>query len=562
MLSEEKESQKESTKEDRFVKLEEQYTKFFAKTVNHESIQSGKVTLLQVLQKKGVTDPEKKIATLRDIIEGRIFSTIDYYAAAQYSYMQRSGDWTEAGQDRVKLGYISILLKIPANKEVSFQHYSEFEKKIREKQEKYNIISLSDKELKFMTDRPRLKILGEFYRHDQTEKINRILEIIGSAKRVICGESGSYKTLIFANSISIKKDKYDIHFFIHEYVRTPNSVQYIVAVIEEQQIAIRHQICRYVFYSKWANIFDEDIFQQELFNATPEIARAEGIKKEVARLFEVDSKQAFEEKIEEFLELMCESLMYHEVAHNLVEELNFSTEEMAMVSGLGTQKETILGVMNEVATEWMPEVNNVCGPFRNIINTDLLKNNRKKAMKMLLMYLSDAWFLDTDTKFMYSYSYIIFTIILKYSEENCEFDLVSMFNEFNDIFAFIVRWYREAISELNRKVKSLKYSDNGVTKNYEDIKGHVDGILSKFEEKTDLSDETDEKKIAMFWTNFFLELQQKDQIVVNEIISFVEDMELGLYEQLMSNFATKEDQEKYGTDIKTYVIEKMQKVGF
>ena len=545
-----------------FKELETKYTQKFSKLLYSDAIQQKKITLVRVLEKNKITNPEKIIKMLKDVVEAKIFARVYYFALAQYTFMEKSGDWTEAGEDRVKLSYIRLLLNIPVENEISFNNYSEFEEMIRKNQVKYKLNECSVEQLRKIVDYPELIILGKAFNHNQSEDLNRLLEILGSKRRIMMGTNGSAKSIIFGVASSLDYGKYNIHFFSKEEIRTPNCVHYIVAIIEQKQIAIRREVCKYVFYNKWMPIFDYDMFQMESLSALDEENVGESIKKAVAKAFNSNSREDMEAKQELFLEVMSENLVCHELAHDALEDSNLNQTELLLADGLTSQKESILSIMTEVMTEWMPKRQDIKGPLKNIVDTSFIKNESEKAKQMLLIYMSDAWFLDTDTKFMYPYTYIMFTLFLNYMDSNQEIDFVKMYKESSSIFEFLSGWYRNTLTELYVKVKNFHYMDGNEKKTFKDLDKSVRQMMDLYEKDVLRKERNEKEREGNFWINFFTQLARKDKAALNQVFDFIEAKQKDLYTQLLQKYATTEDQEKYGQDIHHYVINKMKEKGF
>lgn len=554
------ESKKTEKKKD-IGELEKKLAPRFSKILFHPKIQNGELTLLEVLEKTKVKNPNKIIDVLREVIETKIYATIEYYAVAQYTYMQKTNNWTEAGQDRVKLSFIRLLLNISVDKEVGFSDYSKFEEIISEKQTEYLVNDFSPKKLEKIINYPSIELLGKEIFYTDNKTVNRILEIVGASRRLMMGDSNGLKSMIYGCANVVKYGKYDVFYFFKEDMRTPNAVQYIVAVIDGTFIGIRQEVCRYVFYNKWIPIFDYDMFQMESFSTLDEESVAESIKKRVAELYEVESSEAFEKKIDDFIYDMSENLVYHELSHDNLDDGNLSQTELMMADGLSGEGESILSILTEVMTEWLPKINNVSGPIKNMVDV-YFKGDQKRAERMLLMYMSDAWFLDTDTTFMYPYNYVMFVLLLKYFKKDKEFDFAGLYKDFDSNFNFLTEWYRSTLSELYVKVKKITYQDEGKKKTFDDMKKHVEELVARIKEDIYEIEYNDEQKEYNFWANFFTQLRRKDKKVLQDIFDFLESKSDDLYTKLMKVYASSKDQEKYGSDVRSYVINKMMGVGF
>ncbi len=540
-----------------FKTHEAKLTSKFSKTLFSDIIQNREKTLRQFLVEK-VKDPGKVIESLREVIEAKIYAHIDHYAVIQYALMSQSNQWTDAGMDRVKLSAIRLWLQIPVKDEVAFSDYSRFEEFITKKLSDYQLIGLTAEDLKWQLKSLKLELLGKHFDQHSMDKVNNLLEIVESHRRVMMGLSGAYHSMIFGVAKTVPFGKYKLHFFAKEEMRTPNAVHYIVALIEENQIAIRQEVCQYVFYNKWVSALEKDLFMVESMRGQDEENIAEGIKQVVFKAFGATDEDSFLTKEDEFISLMMENLVCHELAHDAMEDMQLSDTELTIVESLATKKETILSVVNEILTEWMPQVNDIRGPLLNIAEIGI-SGDSLKATKMLYMYLSDAWFLDTDTQFMYPYTDHMFALLLPYIQEKGLIDFIGLRNAIKSSFELLLNWYRGVISEMVRKIKSMTINDHGEMRNFEYIRDRSFVLRDMyFGEDSTL---TDRQKEFNLWMGYFSFVEDRDPSQLQNLFSFVSAKEQDLQRLVMQRFASRENQEKFGKDIRRYVVYSMKKVG-
>jgi len=544
-----------------FNELEQKYTKAFSKIVFNENVPKGSISIEEILKKNKAADPQKIIRKLKDIIEARVYSTVYYYALVQYRMMEVSGEWTEAGKDRVKTAYMYLLLNISLDKDFSMADYDKFDAKIAEEYKRYELIGLNKDQLSKIMDYPEITILGEVFRQNQTKDINNILKAVSSPRRIIMGSTGESKSIIFGAVDHIEYMKYDLYYIHKEDIRTPNCVHYIVAVIEDDQIAVREEVCKYIFLKKWKTVSEGDLFFMNYMSSMPEHSIAESIKKRTVDCFMIDRDNTLEESQQDFVNLMKENFVWHELAHDALEDTDINDMELAIVDGLTTVKENFLSVLQEVMVEWYPEHNGVKGPLKNIVDT-ALKQDKNKADVMLNMYLSDAWFLDTDTKFMFPYTYIMFALIQPFIEEDGQFDYTKMYAEFTKVYKFLADWYKETLSDIYVQLKKISYTDNGKKKSYVDLEKDINQMMDLYEKKVIKKERTEKKRIGNFWINFFTQLKMKDISSLNSVFTYLEDREKQLYETLKTMFINDEKGEYSNKEIKECILDSMQKKGF
>lgn len=542
--------------------LENKITKAFSKYIFHPSVQSGKTPLADAIKKASPDkDPEYYISQIREVVESKLLATVDFYSTVQYRYMDTTGEWPEAGADRVKLSFLRLILKISADQDVSFSHYSQFEDEMNRRYIEYKINDLTKDQLwAILRDTP-IVLLGKEFIENDSRNINRILELVGSPRRVVISIGSAGKSILVSVANSFQRDQYHIHYFYKEECRTPENVHYIVAMIEQQEVAIRQEVCEYVFYNKWLPVMESDIFQFEMMASSDVENISESIKKAVVCSFDVDTREAFLDKKDIFLSAMMENVLYHELAHDGIENDKMNMTELAITDGLANQKENILSILKEVMTEWMPEKNGVMGPLRHIVDTANLSGDKIKAMQMLLIYMSDGWFLDTDTTFMFSYNYIMFIILLKYIESPTEIDFITLSHDFNMIYDMLRKWYLDTTSDLIVMAKAITYEESGVSKTFEHLSDLIVGLVgltNRIKGKT----KTAEQKEGNFWINYFIQVKMKAPQVLDHMFEMLEKRASELYRILMAQFATKDDLVKFGDDVQGYIIYKMKQVGF
>lgn len=541
-----------------FNEQEKKYTQVFSKVILNESILNGSISLIDFLNKKKLADPDKTIENLRNIVEAKIYATVYYYALVQYRHMELSGNWTEAGADRVKSAYMYVMLDKLLEKDFDSSDYNKFEEMIEKEVSRYNLSDLNVEQLKKIIDYPEIVLFDKKFRHTQTKEINRILEVVHSVRRIIMGASGENKSIIFGIASHIKYQKYDLYYMKKEDIRTPNCVHYIVAVIEDDQIVVREEVCKYIFEKKWMPVSGQDMFIFSFMSSTPENSIAESIKKKTVGFFQ---EKGLRESSDDFISLMKENFAWHELAHDALEDTDISHMELAIVDGLTAVKENVLSVMQEVMVEWYPENGGIKGPLKNIIDI-AMKQDTVKADKMLYMYMSDAWFLDTDTEFMYPYTYIMFSALQQFIEKDSSIDYARMYVEAGKVYKFLADWYKNTLSDLYVKLKGIVFSEKGKQKNFAELEKEIMDMMSLYETKV-LNKERDEKeKIGSFWINFFTQLKIRDRKALDPIFSYLVAREKELYESLKTMFINAEKGEYSNKDIRECIFIEMQKKGF
>ncbi|GEM_PF-4326506 len=543
------------------IEVEKKYSQKFSKILQ-KLVESEKLILLsEYLEKKSeLKNIPKIIDDLGMLAEHSIYGYVQYYAIVQYLYMKKSNNWSDAGQDRVKNSFFSVLLEKQANEDLSYSEFELGEARIAETANFHDLINKSDSELLEIIKNPVIRVFDMQFSFTETEQLNKLLQILGSNRRVMMGSSGEFVTMIYGVASSNKYHTYDIHQFYKEEMRTPNAVSYIVAVIDQNQIAIRREVCEYIFYKKWVPAVKIDSFMYGFMGNDLENKVSDAIKKKVFDCFSVEKESDLVSVKEDFISRMVENFSYHEISHDLLEDFNLNEEEIAIVNAISSIEENVLTVMNEVLTEWMPTTMHLKGPLQNIVDVAIKRNDIEAAKKLLYIYMSDGWFLDTDTEFMYPYTYIMFSAFISCFDDENNFDFVELHGQLKQVFDFFLDWFRNTISEILVLVKQATYKDT---------KGSLLSY-SEFSEKIKMinyllcygKENTDKQQLNNFWLNFFAQVNSLSPEIIKNIGMIVTARSKLLYRDCILRFGGKEASQKYGEDIRTFVLDGMTDCGF
>jgi len=255
---------------------------------------------------------------------------------------------------------------------------------------------------------------------------------------------------------------------------------------------------------------------------------------------------------------MMENLVYHEVAHDALES-SLSDMEMTVMDGISSQQESILSVMTEILTEFQIEHQGVKGPIKNIVDTAITEGNELKAKQLLFIYLSDAWFYDTDTEFMYAYTDILFTLLLPYLGPKGEFDFTGLYKDLPEIYHFMSKWYRDSVTDIFLRLKKINTIKDGKKVTYTSIETNVRNGLVLFRALTKAPMITDEKEAqGNYWINFFGYLKSNYPQELNTIFDAVHQKESELARLLLTKYGNNNNT---GT-LREFVQSRMQELGY
>lgn len=156
--------------------------------------------------------------------------------------MQQTTNFSEAGQDRVRIDFARHMLCLPADYQISILDLEEFDHLIQE------------------AGKPAAK------RRGFQELIS---EIRGQENVVIAARKDGFPIVIYGPQTILEKDGYKIIFIENEIARTPTAVLSIAAFTQQNhEIVIRKQALEHIFYRKWAGSLDKDSFIEEMLETT------------------------------------------------------------------------------------------------------------------------------------------------------------------------------------------------------------------------------------------------------------------------------------------------------
>jgi hypothetical protein len=504
------------------------------------------------------------IKEFASLLEKNVFVFVEYYALCQYMDMEKNNNWSSAGKDRVVSSFLRVIMNCSSDDSELVNHnlYDKFIERKQELIEIYKINELSPEKLADFLRNPYFYFLDEKISFTQGEYLNKLFYAIGSKKRIIMGSGSGVTSMIFGIANSFRYNHFDAHIFTKEEIRTPSAVLYIVGFIDKNQIAIRREVSEYIFQNKWLSVIENEEANFMSTFLDEEYIIAEELKMKAVEYFQQKDNTDVLKRKNEFIDMMTENYLYHEISHDLVEEQNLTEEEASLVEGLGVMGENIISIMNEVLTEWMPNNLDSKGPIKNIIDIAFLKSNKQKALSMLFMYLSDAWFLDTDTKFMYPYTYIMFLTIFKYFEQD-DFDFATLYNDFSDIFEFLMKQYRDLLGKIIIKLKSMNYISSKKQKTFQEFYDSVVILQTVVKELKNTNEKMTEKNfLNNIWINVFSQMRSVYPDNFETLTKYLEEIKEELYQKLVNKFCDKDTWTNFNGNINNIILAKMKEAGF
>ena len=492
-------------------------------------------------------------------IEKLFYDQIYYYAHLMYHYMEISGDWGEPGEQQVKITFCRNLLKVDPKIHLDMNHAEEFNKKVKEtiKTLKINTIATdtAKKQLRFY----KFKFFGKEFETFRSAELNTLLKFSGSDKFLHAGQYGAQMEIIFGKGKSKAYHGYNVTFVQKEYIRTPNNVMSMAAIIGHQNIYIRLESLTTIFAQKWLQIFDYNEFEMLTIHADAYWNIAEGIKQKVLELYNIDTKEQLIEKEKIFVNDMSETILYHELGHGIIQHHILPFELGAIGEASKIYGENIYTAILEFLADFSPVHNKLKGPIQNII--EISKKDRNRAKRMYLMYMSDTWFYNTEDNYMYTYSDLMTLILMRYlSKEDINFELMEKELVYHpddtsskSHFDRIISLYKNDIEELKTICENATFTLAGQETKYKNIRNF---LIEEFRKNDGFVHVETYEFLVPFWSNIlgYVESVSNSNKIVKDFIAQQQEKTL---KKIMVLSCGKETSQKYNFDHRQYIRDRM-----
>ena len=218
--------------------------------------------------------------------------------------------------------------------------------------------------------------------------------------------------------------------------------------------------------------------------------------------YQIDTKECLLEKEKTFINDMSETILYHEFGHGIIQQHILPFDLGAIGEATKIYGENIYTAILEFLADFSPCHQKLKGPIQNII--EISKNDRNRAQRMYLMYLSDTWFYNTDDEYMYTYSDLIVLILIRYLTPNdinfeaLERDMIYTPGSMTSTFDRILNLYKNDMLELKTMCESASFSIGGVPINYPKIR---ELLIEEFRKNDGFVHVDSYEFMVPFWSN-------------------------------------------------------------
>ena len=475
-----------------------QYGDLFHKEKDHK----GKKKFVDILKKQKLKDAETIAEKVKKAVEERIIRQINYIAQIQYFIMEKTGDYTDLGEQRVSISYCRFFLNIPPETEVTQFNFSKFKKCIEE--ERSFIKNLSIEELQELEKAECLDVLGEKYNTFQDEELNKALFFIGSKKRITIVFFGKHRSIIFGDVEESKINDYRIYQQLTEDARTPTNCLSIAAIIGEKNVVVRWIALETIFYNKWMQVFKYSNFEVSAMFGHTESNIREMLKIKSLEAYNVYDPKDLTAIKKTFIEEMIEGVLWHEIGHGLSMD-GVDMDLTALGEAFMVFEDNIVGAIKEFMADAAMPKGKMKGPLNHFI--DLAKKSKDKATRMLLVYLSDNWFLDVTEEFMADQTDLIVTVMSNYLLNDKEFDFKRMKKDLPKIYKKLDAYFMKIVGDIKDLIEKTNYCIKGIDYPFAEVKEMVIKIMEEERDNFTPPEDTLQYK-TNFWSNMINYVQK------------------------------------------------------
>ena len=368
--------------------------------------------------------------------------------------------------------------------------------------------------------------------------------------------------LIYGKGRLKKYHGYTVTFVKKEYIRTPNNVMSMAAIIGHQNIYVRLESLSTIFAQKWLQIFDYNEFEMLTIHSDPFWNIAEGIKQKVLELYNINEKEELIAKEKTFINDMSETILYHELGHGIIQHNILPFELGAIGEASKIFGENIYTAILEFLADFSPVHDKLMGPIQNMIK--ISKTDKNRAKRMYLMYMSDTWFYNTEDTYMYTYSDLMTLILIRYlKEDDIDFKLMEKELTYDpentspkSHFERIISLYKADIEELKTMCENATFTIAGNDLDYKKIR---DFLIEEFRKNDGFVHVETYEFLVPFWSNvlgYIITVSNSKQLVED----YMKQQQDKTLKKLLVLSCGKETAMKYKFDHRQYIMERMTKL--
>jgi len=408
------------------------------------------------------------------VVEEEIRRKVETLCFLQYAMMNSSGNWTDVGQERIIYSLTRMFQKIPYDQPLSFEMISKTRTLLNEESRKYK--DLNEDELNKKEEQIHIDLGWKKVGFSNYKIINNFLDLLNSNKRLILGQLELYSSIIFGSTSVSEFSNITVFTFHKELIHTPAIITSIAAMVKDQEIIIREDSAKTIFYNKWVETFNQ-LRSPQLAKILKDPAEnvSLSIKLQTLAAYNVFTTNQLLKKKSLFIEEILEGLLWHEMGHAITLNSFMKKREIALDEALSVMGETSSSVAKELLADLAKTVDKTQGALQFIVSCP-----PQKATRMILVYLSDNWFISASDSFFKNHTEIMISNILNFIDINGQLQQKELSSQIPIIYQSLLDEYKEILVKFLSMLDQEKYILNTKLVSFDDIFAHYKTKFSKF----------------------------------------------------------------------------------
>lgn len=503
--------------------------------------------LIEALKAKNVEKPKSVARQICDVIEEGIIRKIRYLAHVMFYYMELSGNYQGFSWNQINESFCRIVLNFPLNKKITPKKIDEYRDTISKIRGDYGISEYFPDQLKDLLLQRNFYILEKAYPTYADQRINNLLNWLGSSKRLLSGLYGGELGYIFGEIKKRTIGDYDVYIIESEDARTPNRILPLVAVISGTQIVLRRESFRSFFYDKWMSLFEmSNITEQKILHEEKRNIQYM-LQKKVLELYGAKNKNEFLKHEETFISEMMQVTLYHEYGHSLLQNEISSSDHFAIGRAMTNLGENIVTILCEFLSDFAPKKEKIKGPIQYLIDLSQ-RGKEKQASRMLLTYLSDKWFYGKGKEPLATMTTIFASVLISHLKKDGTFDFKGLSKARDTLYKGLLDKYEIMTSQIEKKLRGAEFTVRGQKLDFASL---VEALKDLFERTDGKIDEKSPQFKNAFWHQTLIQVINYAPATYREILDYLTSMK----KDILRETTTAEDPE-------THVVKQMKKLGF
>ena len=356
---------------------------------------------------------------IRDFLEHQCWEQLKKLAFFQLYRAQRFDCFGDVSSQEALDSFLRVILNKSLSQTIQSEDMHYVQQMLNQYLNYENWHTYSCEDMTKMIQEFEWDVLGEKISILDVKKINLFFQLIDSSLYFQSGIYGEELHFFLGEASQFKKADYQVAYLHTEWMRSPNTVLSMAAVINHQHILLRHHAFCYVYHQKWEYLLQGSDARSSIDSSRflDPVVLSTLIKEQAACAWRKTGLLPLKEAL---IQGILDVVLHHELGHAVVQYhlFNQADSSFAAALALSTSHEMLacLETMAEIAPEWIKPEGSIQGPLLYIAH--LASSNLSQAQSLYWMYVSDAFFYDTSDHHLYLYSDLMMMIMVQYINED------------------------------------------------------------------------------------------------------------------------------------------------